>query len=208
MIRLIALTFMLLVCATGFAPAQAQDVLGLPSTDGRGNELLKTDEVLRTQYANQYYNRCAIQRTPGISGAAQDETCMCHTVHMVEHLRTEELQLMGTGKGPVSVNNKRLFTQVYAPCMEFVVSEIEEKACYDVTRVKDAVRTKEQYEATCMCVGQNIARSLRETASIQMEAMMVRNPGITDATQAIMSSPEYSRERATIISQCLRTYVK
>jgi hypothetical protein len=208
MIRLLILTLMLLICAAGFGPAQAQDVLGLPLASGRGNELLQTDEVLRTQYANQYYNRCMIQRTPGISGMAQDETCMCHTVHMVKHLRTEELQLMGTGRGPVSVNNKRLFAQVYAPCMEFIVAEMEEQACYDVTRVKDTVRTQEQYESTCTCVGENIARSLRETAPAQMEAIMVRNPAITDATKAIMSSADYNRERVAIISQCLRTHVK
>jgi hypothetical protein len=188
--------------------ARAQDVLGTPRAGTAGSNLLETDEARRVQYGNLYYNRCALNKTPGISGVAHDDMCMCHTVHMVKHLRTEELQVMGTGKGLYEVNKKRLYPKVYGPCMEFIIRETEEQRCYDLTRVKDAVRTQEQYHAVCQCVGQKMAEMVRETAEPQLEALMQSHYQVDDPYEAVMNSSSYLRERSHIITDCMRPVYK
>lgn len=185
---------------------RAQNVLGTPHAGAPGSGLLETEEARRTQYANMYYNRCALNKMPGISGVAHDETCMCHTVHMVKYLRTEELEVMGTGKGAYDVNKARLFPKVYGPCLEFIAREWEEQACYDMTRVKDAVRTQQEYEAVCQCVGERIAEMLRETAEPQLEAMMQSHFRVDDPYDAVMNSSSYLRERSHIITACMKPH--
>ena len=93
-----------------------------------GTTLTPDDKAKRTEYANGYYKRCMSVPTPGFSEATTDMTCMCNTVHMLKALKTPELELMGTGKGPVAVNPRRLAVEVYAPCVEFGIVDLEEQA--------------------------------------------------------------------------------
>lgn len=191
-------------------PARAQqDVLSLPGVSSSASRELLTDEQdKRAQYANQYYHRCSLQRFGDISAYAQDETCMCHAVHMIHHLRIEEMEVMGTGKGRYNVNRAVLLPQVYGPCMEFIVQEVEEQACYEMNRVRSFVRTQEEYQGVCKCAAREMAAMVRETASAQLAAMLARKMTVEDPYESIMRSESYQRERSKIITSCMKPYIK
>lgn len=205
MIRILAL----LLCICAAAPVMAQpapdQVLGAPDAR-QGSELSPDDKVQRTEYANGYYSRCMSVPQKTFTEATTDMTCMCHTVHMLKALKTPELELMGTGKGPVAVNPKRLAVEVYAPCVEFGIVDLEEDTCYDDYRVKEASGSQEEYEAICDCFTRGIGQVVRETAMPQLAAIAEQPQGVQDPYYDIMRSSNYIRERNRLLEQCIQSY--
>lgn len=197
----------LICCMTPMAVLAADDdVLGAPVQ--KPGELQQKDSR-RTEFANMYYKRCMSVPTPDISPATQDMTCMCHTVHMVDTLEISELELMGTGKGNMSVNPKRLNVGVYAPCVEFAIVEIEENRCYTDRRVTGNVKFEGQISSVCDCMAENIGQMVRETAVPQVDALNARPHGLyEDPVSAIRSSYVFTKERNRILRACLDQYVK
>lgn len=197
-----------LLCLAAF-PAAAQDVpdqvLGAPDSL-QSNELAAGDKAKRTEYANAYYKRCMSVPTQGFSEATTDMTCMCHTVHMLKALKTPELELMGTGKGPVAVNPKRLAVEVYAPCVEFGIVDMERDACYDEDNVKLVADTQEKYDGICDCFARGIGQLMRETAVPQMAALAEQPQGVQDPFYDIMRSSSYRRERSLLLEQCVQAF--
>ena len=190
-------------------PVAAQDVpdqvLGAPQAM-QSTELAPNDKAKRTEYANAYYKRCMSVPTEGFSEATTDMTCMCNTVHMLKALKTPELELMGTGKGTVAVNPKRLAIEVYAPCVEFGIVDIEQNACYEEFNVKLVADTQEKYDGICDCFAQGIGKMVRETAVPQMAAIAEQPQGVLDPFYDIMRTGFYRRERSMLLEQCVQTF--
>ena len=207
MMRLILIiTALIFIAAT---PAAAQDVpeqvLGAPQAAQAG-ELTTDDKAKRTEYANGYYKRCMSIPNDVFSEATKDMTCMCNTVHMLKALKLPELQLMGTGKGPVAVNPTRLAVEVYAPCIEFGIVDMEEQACYDDENVKLVSDTQEKYDGICDCFTRGIGQMVRETAVPQMAAIAAEPQGVKDPIYDVMRSAEYRLERNTILEKCISDF--
>ena len=196
----VLLAFMTLTC--GF-PAQAQeDVL---SATPQADVMTPKDELDRKKYSEEYYQRCMQRPLPNLSSEAQDQMCMCHMVHMLRYLKTPEIETMGTGKGKVTVNPKRLLPQVYAPCLEFQIEEEERENCYDSNTVKDVVLTQNAYDAACACVTEGIVGMVRETAQPLTEMLMSMGT-VRDLYTTFTGSMEYTQERQKIYRRCINTY--
>ena len=191
------------------ATASAQDVLPdkvLPDAPQSADEL-QAEDSKRVGYANMYYKRCMSVPMPDVGKATQDLTCMCHTVHMVKALKMPELELMGTGEGNMNVNPTRLNVDVYAPCVEFAITEIETNNCYTDRAVTSRAKNQTQFESVCDCVGDNIAALVRETAVPQMAALQSEPPGVTDPVQSIRGSYAFAKERLRIRQECINEYI-
>jgi hypothetical protein len=191
------------------APAGAQDVLPdkvLPDA-ARNTDELQAEDSKRVDYANMYYKRCMSVPMPDVGPATQDLTCMCHTVHMVKALKMPELELMGTGKGSMNVNPIRLNVDVYAPCVEFAITEIETNNCYSDRAVTSRAKNQTQFESVCDCIGDNIATVVRETAVPQIAAIQSEPQGVTDPVQSIRRSYAFAQERLRIRQECINEYI-
>lgn len=197
------------LCWLGCQPAayaQADDVLPVPRTELLTQELTANDEQIRATYANQYYQRCINVRNDTVSEAARHDTCMCHSVHMLRHLLTPELETLATGRGRVSVNRTRLLPQVYAPCLEFNFAERELAACYESRNVRRMSRTQEAYDGICNCVSARMVDFLREAAEPLMASLIAAAPWIEDAEYEMNRSPGYMRERAAAFRDCINLF--
>lgn len=207
MMRTILLVTALLFLFTADAAAQdvPDQILGAPRA-AQPNELTPDDEAKRKEYANAYYKRCMSVPTEGFTEATTDMTCMCHTVHMLKALKTPELELMGTGKGPVAVNPTRLAVEVYAPCVEFGIVDLEEDNCYESYNVKLVGDTQEKYDGICDCFTRGVGQLVRETAVPQLAAIAAQPQGVKDPFYDIMRSSSYVGERNALLKSCIAAF--
>jgi hypothetical protein len=125
---------------------------------------------------------------------------------MLKALKTPELEVMGTGKGTVNVNPKRLNVEVYAPFVEFAIMELEQARCYASQMVKETAQTQEQYDGMCDCYTEELGRSVRQTAVPQLSAIAEEPQGVTDPVNDIMNSYNHMRERHQILKACVDRY--
>lgn len=168
--------------------------------------LTPQEELDRKEFADAYYDRCTAEDDPSLEGTAQEDTCICHMVHMLEYLETEELRTIGTGAGSVPLRKDVLFTKVYAPCLEFAVADMERRRCYNSNRVRRLSTTQQMYESACHCIATGAASFVRRYGEIHMAALLKRNPVLDDPIGGVFRSYEFRDEIGRLYGTCLNKF--
>jgi hypothetical protein len=200
---LLALTLLIFFAAPATSYAQLDHLSPRYKITDEGSYI--DENTLRKNYAFKYYERCNAVKIEGHSQQAQDDTCMCQAVHMMEYLRTPELEVMATGKGNVNVNNERLIPHVYAPCFEFYVEEQEYASCLKNKRVTRLNITGSRAHAVCECAKLEIANASRELAPAMLDYRIKRYPDIANRPfEYFIQSEEMSNERNKAVMHCIQ----
>lgn len=174
--------------------AAAQEALQVP------------EQQRKKEYLGEYFARCMGVPAPDQDYDSHGNMCMCQAAHMPSALTADEMQVMATGEGKTKIRRKKLFLDVYAPCMEFPVRSIALQNCYDDQTVRAVVSTQNAYEGACKCVASAMGKYARDYGRPQLAVMLINNDLLEDYVGAIMDSFDYKMELSDAQNKCLNKY--
>lgn len=145
--------------------------------------------------AQAYYQNCTKQNDPRMTTETLDIFCQCTAMHMQKSLSLEEMQSM-SGSTPTdrAIVNK-VIVEVYAPCMEFPVSDMIFQKCQSDTNLAHA--------NICTCLSGEMAAYTARTSQDLLADILREDPDIVDPMAPIVNSADFSRHEQATILKCI-----
>jgi hypothetical protein len=162
--------------------------------------------AISNEMANNYYKNCISKEQSGMTPESQKELCACTAGKMVETMKPEEIQAMGTDTPEGQTQRDRMTLFVYMPCMEYPTRDLLYDQCVSDQQV---VKGMKRYKEVCTCLAENMGKYVGEKGAETMAERVMRGEAEADPAaliNAFMESTTFQEMASYHITTCTQKH--
>lgn len=151
--------------------------------------------------ANAYFAKCIESRDERMSAETQEELCACTSVHLMNTLSVEDVQVMAenTPRGRIMLN--KMLVEVYGPCMAGPVRDLVNTQCDSDPRIALADQTIDR-RALCGCMAEQTGQWFAADGRDIMVQVLRDEPFTSDPITPVMESKTFRDQSYNAMMSC------
>ncbi len=187
------------------SPEQQDDVLDLLG-ESPSVEALQAEPKAQTinDFANAYYKNCMKQQDPILQGESLGMMCACTAAKVSDTMSVKNMQAMQNNDAEGKLQRSRMLMFVYTPCIEYPTQALITNQCLNNEGVRSSMKN---YQRVCECLGDGMAKFMREKAPKYIEAAIRRNQNDLDPLKHLMQSRVFDEQSQYHMRSCINKHV-
>lgn len=157
---------------------------------------------ISNEEATNYYYDCKKRPDPRWRQETQDAFCACTAEKMMQTMSVEEVRIMGEQSQQGRDMLNKMLVDVYAPCMNFPVSDLVEKQCMANEKLDMAGITATKSDV-CFCTAGATAEWFTKEGRTMMRTIVMKNPNVEDPIGPLMESRAFKMQSFNNMMNCL-----
>lgn len=185
-------------------PLQAKEL----TPEERIEEMLgeKKDDLQTLQdYTDAFYNNCVNTQHAILGGKDLAFMCRCASTKFSQEMSVEQIQEIQKGTPEGQYQNIRMLSFVYQPCLEAPIYAMITKSCISNPQNKYLMKHP---EATCACLGANVAGGIKEAAPIYIEAVAGGQYQDVGPLDLLVNIKEFESKYEHFSKRCVKKFEK
>ena len=158
------------------------------------------------ELSNLFYKRCLTKPDPTLSELDNEEYCICLSAQMYnKSLTPEERGYLAYGQG-TPLDKKRLYGEVYGPCLSIPARVAEYRACTHDPKVYKLVKNTESADLMCRCVSNELTYFWETEVPAFLRLGKSYRRDFDDPVAYIRNGRDYPSRYAEAQSKCVSAY--
>jgi hypothetical protein len=192
---LFAFAFIIAVSAPAFAEGelfvkkhQSGKSSAYTATPKKPDEIPSEDYYVSKALANSYYKNCVSTNHPILTGDSLQALCACTAAKLTEEMTVNEIEALFSNAPESQDARHKMLTSIYAPCMEYPVSDLITGNCMKNDELQRVVSNKAKL---CGCIGNRMGAYIGKNASGIITTTLRDNPNVSDPLASFFQSPNF-----------------